>query len=117
MTKNQHLAGFTAAMFALFFIIIGVVSYAAGGSNARAAAPTYIDHVLYTCETERVAEDIGDGVYGPGIGPDLAALLIDAGWQGYQGDGMEKIYSPACRVFVAEDGTVTVKDTDGKVVR
>lgn len=54
------------------------------------------DRILTECESLDIAEDLGDGSFGPGVGPDLAAILMSAGWEGKPGDGREAIYSPAC---------------------
>lgn len=54
------------------------------------------DRILTECESVEVAEDLGDGIYGPGVGPDIAAILMSAGWESKPEDGREAIYSPAC---------------------
>ena len=87
-TANLRLA-ITLSIVSLL-AVVGIVSYAKGGSDER-ANPAY-DRVLFACETV----DISD------MGDDMLALLGSIGYKGdYRDSRDDLMYSPGCNVPTA----------------
>jgi len=109
MTQTNALRVLFGTFAVLITICLSVVGIAYGQSQARVAEQTNAqDSALYDCEVVEVGEASGHT-------EDYAALLRDAGWEGVDVDGAERLFSPACNVEVTQT-SVTAWDIDGNAV-